>query len=115
MAVTGSSLPSSSDTPARERIAPTTPVSYPGALDAGLDSGLIERGFARDSSLSRWMGWRLRLLVGAALLGCMGLFFLARWLSDPPHIEATWRPNAQGQLELAATRDSMLRRTSASR
>ena len=35
------------------------------------------------------MGWRLRILVGAALLGCMGLFLLARWLVEPPHIHVS--------------------------
>jgi signal transduction histidine kinase len=77
--------------------------------ESAFDSGLLERGFARERNLSRWMGWRLRLLVGAALLGCVGLFFLARWLGDPPHIDATWRPHAQGQLELAASNDPLLK------
>src|SRR5438045_5144417 len=79
------------------------------STESAFDSGLLERGFTRERNLSRWMGWRLRLLVGAALLGCLGLFALARWLGDPPHIDATWRANAQGRLELAASNDSVLR------
>src|SRR5204862_3371476 len=89
-------------------VPPSTQPPYSGT-DTAFDSGLLERGFTRERSLSRWMGGRLRLLVGAALLGCMGLFFLARWLGDPPHIEGTWRPNAQGQLELAASSDPVLK------
>src|SRR5918912_1782211 len=109
MAVTGSSL-SSGDVPLRDRGgAPSEATSYTGSSESAFDSGLLDRSFARESTLSRWMGWRLRLLVGAALLGCMGLFFLARWLGDPPHIDATWRPNAQGQLELAASSDPVLK------
>jgi signal transduction histidine kinase len=88
--------------------APSAGASYLSG-ESLLDSGLLDRNFARERRLSRWMGWRLRLLVGAALLGCMGLFFLARWLSEPPHIDATWRPNANGQLELAATSDPLLK------
>jgi len=107
MAVTGSSL-SPPDVPLRDRGPQSTLPPYPGS-ESAFDSGLLDRSFARERSLSRWMGWRLRLLVGAALLGCMGLFFLARWLGDPPHIEATWRPNAQGQLELASTTDPQLK------
>ncbi|MFL6663047.1 MAG: histidine kinase, partial [Rhizobacter sp.] len=103
MAATGSSL-SSGDVPLRDRgDAASEAPSYAGGSESAFDSGLLDRSFARESTLSRWMGWRLRLLVGAALLGCMALFFLARWLGDPPHIDATWRPNAYDQLELAST------------
>src|SRR3954471_12073972 len=99
MAVTGSSL-SSADLPLRDRGPQSTLPPYAGSGESVFDSTVLDRSLARERSLSRWMGWRPRLLVGAALLGCMGLFFLARWLGDPPHIDATWRPNAQGQLEL---------------
>jgi signal transduction histidine kinase len=58
-------------------------------------------GFAGGPS--RWMGWRLRLLVGAALLGCLGLFLLARALSEPPRIDAGWRAGADGRMEIAAS------------
>jgi signal transduction histidine kinase len=108
MAVTGSSLPSP-DVPLRDRAGHSTLPPYTGGPESAFDSGLLDRSFVRERSLSRWMGWRLRLLVGAALLGCMGLFFLARWLGDPPHIDATWRPNAQGQLELASTTEPQLK------
>ena len=74
-----------------------------------LDSSLIERSFSGDDEpLSRWMGWRLRLLVVAALLGCVGVLLLARWLAEFPHLDATWKSNAQGQLELVSSADPML-------
>lgn len=62
-------------------------------------------GFPEDGkpTLLRWMGWRLRLLVLAALLGCVGLFFLARWLAEQPHLNAEWRATDLGQLELAGS------------
>ena len=107
MAVTSSSLAGGGDAPLRDRAVPST--AYTSAADSAFVSGLLDRSFVRERSLSRWMGWRLRLLVGAALLGCLGLFAMARWLGDPPHIEGTWRPNAQGQLELAASNDPVLK------
>lgn len=73
-----------------------------------LDSGLIDRSFGGDEPLSRWMGWRLRLLVVAALLGCVGVLLLARWLAESPHLDATWKAGAQGQLELVSSADPML-------
>ena len=51
----------------------------------------------------RWMGWRLRLLVVAALLGCVGVFWLANWLADQPHFNARWHTDAQGRIELKAS------------
>ncbi len=109
MAVTTTGL-AGAELPGRDH-GPNTaaPAAVLSSGESAFDSGLLDRGFTGERNLSRWMGWRLRLLVGAALLGCMGLFFLARWLSDPPHIDGTWRPNAQGRLELASTNDPTLR------
>ena len=73
------------------------------AADSGLDSSLFDRGIGVTPHLSRWMGWRLRLLVTAALLGCVGLFGLARWLAEPLHVDAAWRADAKGRPELVAT------------
>ena len=73
------------------------------AADSGLDSSLFDRGIGATPHLSRWMGWRLRLLVTAALLGCLGLFGLARWLAEPLHVDAAWRADAKGRPELVAT------------
>lgn len=93
---------------------PASPEPAPGALHlpgsdppSVLDSGLIDRSFA-DEPLSRWMGWRLRLLVVAALLGCVAVLMLARTLADTPHIDATWRAGAHERLELASTADPQL-------
>ncbi len=96
------------------RSAPTTPplISAYGARpgpDSGLDSSLFDRGVGVPPNLSRWMGWRLRLLVASALLGCMALFGLARWLAEPMHIDATWRADAKGRPELVASGEPGLR------
>ncbi len=51
----------------------------------------------------RWMGWRVRLLVLAALLGCIAQFALMRSLAGQVHIDAIWSTGPRGQLLLQAT------------
>ncbi|EHR71273.1 histidine kinase [Burkholderiales bacterium JOSHI_001] len=106
-----STLPSH-DSPAP----PSAPVPFdsaPGAFsgDSQFDAGALERAAgvrpARDGG--RWMGWRLRLLVGLALLGCLGIVALLRSLAATPHIDATWRSTAAGRIELAGSSDPVLR------
>ncbi len=92
--------------------APLLPEPAPAATSAGaetstLDSALIERSL-ESGALTRWMGWRLRLLVAAALLGCLAVLLLARALGDTPQIDASWRAGEAGRLELASTRDPEL-------
>lgn len=48
------------------------------------------------------------MLVGAALLGCVGLLMLARELAAAPYVDAAWRSNAHGGIELAASADPSL-------
>ncbi|MBL0731084.1 ATP-binding protein [Piscinibacter sp. HJYY11] len=73
-----------------------------GAENSTLDSALIERSLAAEP-LSRWMGWRLRLLVVAALIGCLATLLLARALGDIPQVDVGWRASGKGQLELASS------------
>lgn len=77
--------------------------------DSTLESLLGERGLLAGSTMSRWMGWRLRLLVVSALLGCLGLFQLAREMAAAPHVDAVWRADAQGRIELAGAGDPGLK------
>jgi len=39
-------------------------------------------------------------MVSVALLGCLGVFLLARWLAGTPHLDTQWSSNARGQLTL---------------
>jgi signal transduction histidine kinase len=55
------------------------------------------------------MGWRLRLLVAAALVGCCTLFLVVTWLAHAPHIDAQWRSGLGGQLELAQSNNPALK------
>jgi len=84
----------------------TNPPSSSG--DSGFDASTLERSLGRRLRPARWMGWRLRALVAAALLGCLGLFLLIRSLAATPQVDAVWRANAQGQLELVAAHDPQL-------
>lgn len=55
------------------------------------------------SSPSKWIGWRLRLLVLAALFGCVLLFLTLRGLAASPTIPGHWKVQANGQLLLASS------------
>jgi len=77
-------------------------------IESSFDSIQLEREVGNAAPLSRWMGWRLRLLVGSALLGCIGLFMFAHWLGGHAGIDAAWRVSADGQLTLAASNDPTL-------
>jgi len=79
--------------------------SRPVTHDSLLDSRLIEQTLGRVEHLARWMGWRLRFLVVAALAGCLGVLLLARWMAGTPQVAAEWVTTATGQLQLAASSD----------
>jgi signal transduction histidine kinase len=67
------------------------------------DTGMWEREIGRPLAGSRHIGWRLRLLVFSALLGCLGLFLLVRWLSLEVHVDAAWRDDGRGALQLVSS------------
>jgi signal transduction histidine kinase len=52
---------------------------------------------------TRWIGWRLRLLVLSALLGCLAVFSLMRWLAASPMLDAAFQAGPQGQLTLVGS------------
>ncbi|HLL10638.1 MAG TPA: ATP-binding protein [Rubrivivax sp.] len=56
----------------------------------------------------RWMNWRRRALVLAALLGCLGVFSLARWLASTPQLAGEWAGTADGRLVLVKALDPQL-------
>lgn len=53
-----------------------------------------ERGLGHGLRAARWIGWRLRALVTAALLGCLTMFILIRTLSAQPVLTAPPHSNA---------------------
>lgn len=72
-------------------------VSTAGDLD---DSGWERRARNRLPS-ARWIGWRLRGLVLAALLGCLAMFALIRALAQQPVLEQRLAVDDRGVLRLA--------------
>ena len=87
---------------------PSTAAPSPVAADAASDLSVFDQWLPAQFGRTRWLGWRLRLLIALALAGCIGLFLLTRALADQPAIDATWRADASGQLELVATHEPAL-------
>ncbi|MGD9835750.1 MAG: sensor histidine kinase [Piscinibacter sp.] len=88
--------------------APLGPLSTLTPADSVIESSFGERFAQSGDSMSRWMGWRLRLLVLAALCGCLGLFLLAREMASLPRVDAGWRTTAENRIELVRTSDPVL-------
>ncbi len=79
------------------------------ANDSGLGALFPDLEEPPTQAAARWMGWRLRLLVAAALVGCVGLFLVVRWLADGVHLDASWRSDGKGRLELVTSADPELK------
>ena len=70
------------------------------------DSAFEASGFERSLGLSqatRWIGWRRRALVLAALAGCVAVFWLARWMAATPQVDAQWTAGSDGRLVLQSS------------
>ena len=95
------------------RTSPTWTGLPGGSGDSELDSSLSDRASGAPAApFSRWIGWRLRVLVGFALIGCIGVFVLVHALVATPHLDATWRATSQrqtrAQIELVASSEPAL-------
>jgi len=87
----------------------TGPATLSGG-ESSFDTQLLDFDGSGPLPTARWIGWRLRMLVLAALLGCIGVFALARALAEAPHIDAAWRSNAQSLVELMRSDEPALKR-----
>ena len=56
----------------------------------------------------QWRGWRLQVLLLFALVGLSGLAILALELGSRPHVDASWRADGRGRIELASSADPLL-------
>jgi signal transduction histidine kinase len=77
------------------------------AGDTASEPGALERSLERRLPRA-WVGWRLRLLVLAALFGCLSLLGLARSLAQMPFLDAQWQATPQGALLLRSSADPAL-------
>lgn len=85
---------------------PAAPGRAPGQARAEADSAFDTSSFDADipeTSASRWLGWRRRGLVFGALVGCLVVFWLARWLAGTPQLDARWAVRDNGQLVLRSS------------
>jgi signal transduction histidine kinase len=89
------------------RTAPTWTGLPTHLADSSLDADWSDPADRRPLII-RWTGWRLRLLMLCALLGCVATGVLVRALIEAPHIDASWRADAQGRIELAESAEPKL-------
>jgi signal transduction histidine kinase len=64
------------------------------AFDASVDNKPTGR---------RWLGWRRSSMFMLGLLASLGLFLMAGWLSQTPHVDAEWTAGPGGTLVLASS------------
>jgi signal transduction histidine kinase len=55
------------------------------------------------------IAWRRRLLLGVVIVGCLAVFFLARWLALAPELPIQWRHASSGDLIADGTNAPLLR------
>ncbi len=67
----------------------------------GTDDSDWERRSRNRTPSARWIGWRLRGLVLAALLGCLAMFVLIRALSQQPVLDQRVTVDERGGMRLA--------------
>lgn len=67
---------------------------------SAFDERRWERSLGERLGGARWIGWRLRALVGAALIGCLAAFLLIRGLAAVPSLPVTLQGNDSGVLLL---------------
>ncbi|MDE2452920.1 MAG: histidine kinase [Burkholderiales bacterium] len=75
----------------------------PGASESTFSPSAFDARMTEDRPM-RWLGWRLRLLVGAALVGCVALFALMRWMAESQNIDAVFAPGAHDEAVLVSSR-----------
>lgn len=79
------------------------PAAHAQAAAAGGDTRFESSGFDNElhgDGARPWVGWRRPALALAALLGCLLVFSLARWLAAAPQIDGAWAAGAGGELVL---------------
>ncbi len=97
-------------TAAGDGIEPRRPQPTP-ATSSGSESTPAATSIRDDqtSAGAMWRGWRLRLLVLAALAGCIAILTLAHWLGEQTRLDARWRTDPASRIQLVSTDDPQLR------
>jgi hypothetical protein len=89
--------------PGARRVGADTLVHNP---DSSFDASAFEQSLVRREP-RRWIGWRLRLLVLAALLGCVAVFAVMHVVAGSAHLDASWQPDARAAALLSSPIDEL--------
>ncbi len=65
--------------------------------DSAFDASAFEASLEKRTP-ARWIGWRLRLLVGLALLGVLGIFAVMRLMAGSAHLDLQWQATSRARL-----------------
>ncbi|MDI1260695.1 ATP-binding protein [Aquabacterium sp.] len=60
--------------------------------------------------LPRWIGWRLRMLVGAVLMGFVLVLLVGQWLSSQPRLPVSLRATSEGTVRLHSVDNPAMQR-----
>ena len=71
-------------------------------VDSTFDDGAWERRSRQRTPSARWIGWRLRGLVLAALIGCIAMFLMLRALATLPALDGRLFADDSGMLRLGS-------------
>lgn len=80
-----------------------------GAGDSLFDTRQLDPIVLPDAVSLAGIAWRRRLLLGVVIVGCLAVFFLARWLALAPELPIQWRSTSTGDLIVESTERSLLR------
>lgn len=86
----------------------STWTGFPVSADSELEPGPGPSASEPTEPPMQWRGWRLQLLLLCALLGLAGLAMLANELGSRLHVDAGWRADGRGRIELASSADPLL-------
>jgi signal transduction histidine kinase len=87
---------------------PVSPEATAALLSTAANAANAVLALGADGDLQRWLVWRRRGLVLAALLGCLAAFLLARWLASTPFIDAHWQRGPAGELMFQSSQSPTL-------
>jgi signal transduction histidine kinase len=97
----GSGAAASSSAAGALSVATAGPDTLIHGADSTFDASAFEQSMVRPEP-RRWIGWRLRLLVLAALAGCLAVFAVMQMLATSARLDATFQTDEQGQLALVS-------------
>ena len=79
--------------------APRTEAPLATAASSSFDPSPPPQATPRGAARQRWSR-RRRELAAIALLSCLGLLALVRWLALQPYLDSVWRVEDRGVVEL---------------